>query len=492
MFGRMETHNITFNFISMKIKLFLFAAFAAVATLAGCSDSKGGEETPIIPVDPEFAITVTPSEYAASITVTPTSDKAKASTYMLQVIADDIYGESNGNAKTCAEVVFEVLQLQNPDATMEDIVYYVTNEGKNKGTRKIQMTGLIPDTQFYVIVVGLTETGEFTTEAQLAPFMTKALPTLVPVSCTFDVKIPAVTAASVTVQVAPSVSTTPWIVQVLTKSDYMEFFGGSPEVIKETLDTDYMMVISNGNGIPMEELIKQLTLKGSKEVEIPLDAETEYIVFVCGIDAYGRATTDVVVKETKTLEFVPSDAAITSSTLKLYDGTEAVKLYPNEFDAAYSGAYFTRLSATFSETATQWIVLGTSDNLTSYKDPQVIQIMKGMVSEKKLQVMEVADGNTSDVYGVPYEGKEAMTVYLYAYAMNAAGEPGSVNRTEIVANKANLSDVSELAPAPEAVKAAVRFSTVSMENAEMQSIDLTKTYLGFKAMPAKTEVVTRL
>lgn len=476
----------------MKIKLFLFAAFAAVATLAGCSDSKGGgdEPPPPPPQEEEFAVVVTPKEYEASVRITPKSDNAKKASYMAMAIAEDIYEGCEGDAASCVQTVMDILMTQNPGITIEDVVDYVTAEGRNQGTRTIQLIALAPGTQSYMVVCGLAEDGEFTTAAQLTPFETKELPELVPATCTFNMTIPTenITAGSVTVQVAPSASTTPWTVQVLTKVDYETYFGGSPDVIEETLNTGFMMAISGNMGISMEDLLKQVTLTGSKEVTMELDPETEYLVFVCGVDAYGRATTDVVVENFKTLAFKPSDAKITSSILKLYDGTEAVKQYPEGFEDVYNGSYFTRLAAEFSETAAQWVVLGTPDNLTSYTDIQIIQIMKGMIAQKQLSVMDLEGSKSSftDVYGVPYEGKETMTVYLYAYAMNAAGEPGDVDKKNIVANKANLSDVSELAPAPEATKAAARFSKVNMENVEMQRVDFTG--FSFKAMPADTKV----
>ena len=43
-----------------------------------------------------------------------------------------------------------------------------------------------------------------------------------------------------------------------------------------------------------------------------LTPETEYVAFVCGMDEYGRPTTDVSVKEFETVEYVASNATTES------------------------------------------------------------------------------------------------------------------------------------------------------------------------------------
>ena len=59
--------------------------------------------------------------------------------------------------------------------------------------------------------------------------------------------------------------------------------------------------------------------------------KTGYVVFVCGMDEYGRPTTDVSVKDFETLEYVASDATVESVDVRLYDGEEASSIDPTTY-----------------------------------------------------------------------------------------------------------------------------------------------------------------
>ena len=296
----------------MKIKLFLLAAAAAMTTLVGCSDKDSGNGPTPGPTLPEgYEITFgTASVSSQELTITPISPEAEESLYLCYVTTEELYKEY-GSVEAYAMADMAAWMSEYPDATMEQIVYTMTNNGQNKGTITTTVTGLSANSNYYALVVGIDLEGAFTTQGTAAAFTSASKPDVVEVDCDFTWE-----------------GDSSGLDLLGCKGNSYQYNGSLCRFLVDPGGVSYDGRIARGveeepgglYGKPCCQCRLRddhrsdavLQNKGEQELQIQgLEPQTSYVLFLCGMDAYARPTTDVEVLNASTIAYVASDAVLT-------------------------------------------------------------------------------------------------------------------------------------------------------------------------------------
>ena len=435
--------------IRMKIKMFMFAALAAFATLAGCSDDEnndgtGGGGTEDKPVPSEYEVEFkSTSYYSTTVTTKTITENAKFKYYMASfwesdLLKETIYGDTPNKI---AEGIINYYKLNYgaQGATMQDIFNMLTLDKQLYGVKpqSIPISNLTPDTEYSLVIAGINEEGKIVANGTVATFKTAALPDFEADDCTFDWSFTDTKSTYVTIKFVPSDREVPYFAYVLTRSDYASMFSSNPAELKEKM-TSLIAQLSKAFGGSIPEFMNEMRMKGEMDFKLTgLTPETEYVAFVCGMDEYGRPTTDVSVKDFETLEYVASDATVESVDVRLYDGEEASSIDPTTYKPDdYGGAYFLRYVPQFSEECAEvWNMLVTDVDFSGESDDVVLSYIMSMGFDANTSMM--------DIVKLP----EGLMVYAYIVAQNEAGEYGNIYRCKpFEVSKANLSPVEELFP----------------------------------------------
>ena len=435
--------------IRMKIKMFMFAALAAFATLAGCSDDEnndgtGGGGTEDKPVPSEYEVEFkSTSYYSTTVTIKTITENAKFKYYMASFWESDLLKEtiSGDTPNKIAEGIINYYKLNYgaQGATMQDIFNMLTLDKQLYGVKpqSIPISNLTPDTEYSLVIAGINEEGKIVANGTVATFKTAALPDFEADDCTFDWSFTDTKSTYVTIKFVPSDREVPYFAYVLTRSDYASMFSSNPAELKEKM-TSLIAQLSKAFGGSIPEFMNEMRMKGEMDFKLTgLTPETEYVTFVCGMDEYGRPTTDVSVKDFETLEYVASDATVESVDVRLYDGEEASSIDPTTYKPDdYGGAYFLRYVPQFSEECAEvWNMLVTDVDFSGESDDVVLSYIMSMGFDANTSMM--------DIVKLP----EGLMVYAYIVAQNEAGEYGNIYRCEpFEVSKANLSPVEELFP----------------------------------------------
>lgn len=431
----------------MKIKTFMFAALAAFATLfAGCSDDEnktngdnngtGGD-----PVESEYKVTFSDTSYYSSVaTFEAITENAKSQSFMA-VVFKTAFLEQQIPGITDNDIAKGVInyykaKYMSQGATVADIYNVLTQQGQLHGsvTLELDVPGLSAGTSYSVVVAGINENLEIVANGIVAEFTTKTLPGLEEENCTFEWTVEP-KSTSVTMSFTPSDKKVPYFFYALTAEEYSSECQNDPAILKELLPS----FIANLAKASVSEFMEKQRVTGDLE-EFPFTGllpKTGYVVFVCGMDEYGRPTTDVSVKDFETLEYVASDATVESVDVRLYDGEEASSIDPSIYKPeSYGGAYFLRYVPQFSEECAEvWNMLVIDVDFSGESDEVVLSYIMSIGFE--------SDSPMMDITGVP----DGIMVYAYIVAQNEAGEYGNIYRCEpFEVSKANLSPVEELFP----------------------------------------------
>lgn len=435
----------------MKIKTFMFAALAAFATLfAGCSDDEnktngdnngtGGD-----PVESEYKVTFSDTSYYSSVaTFEAITENAKSQSFMA-VVFETAFLEQQIPGITDNDIAKGVInyykaEYMSQGATVADIYNVLTQQGQLHGSvtpLELDVPGLSAGTSYSVVVAGINENLEIVANGIVAEFTTKTLPGLEEENCTFEWTVEP-KSTSVTMSFTPSDKKVPYFFYALTAEEYSSECQNDPAKLKELLPS-FIANLAKAYQMSVSEFMKKQRMTGDLEESTftGLLPKTGYVVFVCGMDEYGRPTTDVSVKDFETLEYVASDATVESVDVRLYDGEEASSIDPSIYKPeSYGGAYFLRYVPQFSEECAEvWNMLVIDVDFSGESDEVVLSYIMSMGFE--------SDSPMMDITGVP----DGIMVYAYIVAQNEAGEYGNIYRCEpFEVSKANLSPVEELFP----------------------------------------------
>ena len=452
----------------MKIKMFMFAALAAFATLAGCSDDDNGGGTVIPPEEKpsEYEVTFTTTSYYSTVaTIKSKTDNAKWRYYMAS-FWESAYLKEKIKGTTANEIAKGIIrdyQMNYPTASMADIINELTIGYQLNGLtpKSIPLSGLTPGTEYSLVVAGVDSEGNIVANGIVAKVTTETLPDFEAQNCTFDWSFSDTKQMSVTMKFVPSAKDVPYFSYIMSKADYASMFGSNPAKLKELMPS-YIAKLSTAAESSVTEFVKKMQMKDDTDFQITgLTPGTDYIVFVCGMDDFGRATTNVSVKEVRTNKYEASDAITKSVKVELFDGTLASEINPAMYPPdTFSGGYLLRFSPEFSENCSKnWYILVTTTNYSGLADNELL-----------IKIMSGGNLTNQNPVGVP-RVQQNITAYAYIFAQTEDGEPGNIFRCPgFVTSAANLSGMDILFPDLDSAKGATSVALSSVNEMKPETV----------------------
>ena len=204
--------------------------------------------------------------------------------------------------------------VSSSDLGPSDIKYFIDNEisqlmereglDRAEAVAEMQVTGrhtlspsdLSPETGYVCYAVGVNADGYYTTDAFAETFDTSA-DEVQTGDISFEIEIPEVTAASVTVSVLPSDNTLPYYYDLMTKEVYDSCDGDVASYLTTLIEN-----ASSEYGVDKEEFVKSIQVTGPDSDNISgLPSDTEMIVYAIGLADDGTCYGEPEVKSFRTL-----------------------------------------------------------------------------------------------------------------------------------------------------------------------------------------------
>lgn len=204
--------------------------------------------------------------------------------------------------------------VSSSDLGPSDIKYFIDNEisrlmereglDRAEAVAEMQVTGshtlspsdLSPETGYVCYAVGVNAKGYYTTDAFAETFETPAGEVQTG-DISFEIEIPEVTAASVTVSVLPSDNTLPYYYDLMTKEVYDSCDGDVASYLTTLIEN-----ASSEYGVDKEEFVKSIQVTGPDSDNISgLPSDTEMIVYAIGLADDGTCYGEPEVKSFRTL-----------------------------------------------------------------------------------------------------------------------------------------------------------------------------------------------
>lgn len=204
--------------------------------------------------------------------------------------------------------------VSSSDLGPSDIKYFIDNEisqlmereglDRAEAVAEMQVTGshtlspsdLSPETGYVCYAVGVNADGYYTTDAFAETFDTPAGEVQTG-DISFEIEIPEVTAASVSVSVLPSDNTLPYYYDLMTKEVYDSRGGDVASYLTSLIEN-----ASAEYGVDKEEFVKSIQVTGPDSDNISgLPSDTEMIVYAIGLADDGTCYGEPEVKSFRTL-----------------------------------------------------------------------------------------------------------------------------------------------------------------------------------------------
>ena len=223
--------------------------------------------------------------------------------------------------KEAFESVFQGSDEELRDNALAQVINNITMGGgtfetlARKGSSALSMSGLVPNTEYYAIAFGMEKKGDksafATTNLTKTAFSTPGF--TVTDNCTFAITTENVQSILMDVKVVPSSATTRYYATI--KAD-AEVFGKTPEQV-----ADEQIVFEDGFSIDWatskQVFTGERTLNSRSDLGVTnLKPETDYTVYVFGVDTKGYRTTDVATAKVKTATVETSSMTITFSQIE--------------------------------------------------------------------------------------------------------------------------------------------------------------------------------
>lgn len=236
-------------------------------------------------------------------TVTPKDNEL---TYVVSSISKKMYDEQMQNDEVLYDRLVDlfVSTAASYGMNLED---FLTQSGQlRQGVHSLEANNLVPETEYYLIVVGMTSSGEQLTELCKKLVTTKAMAML---DVTFDMEYD-IAGADVTISVTPSDNTVPYFFNALPKSDLDESGKTLKEISQEFLD-DLIYIYGLMYGIPAEEVVNAIVSYGPDSDKVVVVAETEYVGYAHSLNPKGLINSEVYSENFTSGAVQPSENVIT-------------------------------------------------------------------------------------------------------------------------------------------------------------------------------------
>ena len=368
------------------------------------------DNTGAIISDIEAIVETTPALEASENTFEIEVDQITATSAMLFITpsTDDEY------------VWMEFPQWVYKDMTMEEFEEFLLKNYKpffslhaTSGEMVHSFDGkLDPDTEYMIIVFGYD--GGVTTELTTCTFRT--LPPNDPTDVTFTFEYETMTSRSVSVTFKPSDSSVSYLAIVADEASLERKGGPNAEGVKELIDQQIKNAIEKGDCEDRAEFLEFYAHRGNQNVIFSLKPGMKHYACAVCMDAEGYYASEVAIDEFTAPSEDETNAAVTASVLKYFDG-DALK----HIDSEFAGWAVVRLKFELSEAA---------DNAIYTIYPTSILEEEGATDERIREML--LDNDLLGVYNFPVQSLEDVQLeWGYDYKLFAIAFDKNENAGEM-------------------------------------------------------------
>ncbi len=302
--------------------------------LSSCQETPAPE--PPTPPTPSDGLTITISssnitDVAADITFTPnpTGEYYYADYFSVTQYNELFTSDADILESFHTEIVDEAAFR---DITVEEFIMTVLP----KDVVTLSADGLLPNTEYYVLAVGIDTKGEFTTEIFKHKFTT--LETETPPQLTFTFAASNITTNSFDIEITPSNLEDSYYFGITT-AEVLDAVGGPDALVEASLRQINDLIELNGHD--PNDVFAAITNVGVQSDMIDkLTAGTDYYVYAFGLTDKGVATSEATISEVITTEQGVAQS-ITFTAQNITATTAEIVCTPTNNDSRYYVAHMT-------------------------------------------------------------------------------------------------------------------------------------------------------
>lgn len=250
--------------------------------------------------------------------------------YYIDIVSESDYNEKYGDDNTLAYSMVEEIRFLIEYYTGMGMDFSFADFIKTGHIERHQLTGLIPETGYYIYAFGLSEEGMVLSPVSKISQSTD--PVVITDGCTFDIAFSNIRPTDFDMAITPSSGSTRYYVQVA--------LGGILESNTPEELAGMFINIANQNGMDWSSSSQlytgQTTLNTYSDLNYaPFEAQTEYVVFVFGVNSSGERTTEVAYSTCTTGQTENSDMTIDIAVSDIGPATAHIICTPSNDDEFY-------------------------------------------------------------------------------------------------------------------------------------------------------------
>lgn len=295
---------------------------------SSCSDSPDPTPPSLLP-DGAFTITLSDITYS-SVKIAVTAEN-KTQTYYSHILAKKDFAKNWNSSASALLTDYIAFLCEEYEMSKKEVVAELISTGNTTW----DYNRLEPSTEYVVFAVGLDAEGVLTTNPVMKEFTAPTLPTVVPVECTFDIRVSNITATRALIDITPSNNQVPYFYDLVPVSLYPS--GDATEFLTDFVrEAAYSVMDQTGSSFKEAvALLAALDVSGLDLTPGTLRPSTEYYVVAFGIDVYGRPTTTPKTQKFATPAIVPSSNTFTIEVEDVTATNALVSIAPSNNDPYY-------------------------------------------------------------------------------------------------------------------------------------------------------------
>lgn len=307
-------------------------ATAMLSAIVGCDKLKDVEE------EGKAQIDVTVKDVTAKSVSFEVKTTEKDYTYVCAVVEKSVAENANDEA-AIYDAAINYLQKQAGSQSFEE---YLMSQIR-KGGSLVYVDKLKANTDYFILVAGISATGERAAGAVRVSFKTaegQDGPEGDDSNLSFKINVGAVTESSVTLSVYPSDKTSTYMLMIIDQ-EYFNGFADDEAYFQD--DLEYFKGEAADYEVTLKELLHEWLSTGDivDETWESLEPNTPYYAYCYGLTEDGKRTTDIYKAAFTTSSVEMSDAKIDIKT-EVDGATVTVSITPSTDDVLYFATYLAK------------------------------------------------------------------------------------------------------------------------------------------------------
>ncbi len=391
----------------------LFALISSLVLIVACSTDDVEQPNPSPSYDGEYfdlmVSQITTS--SAHFQVIPSNSFMTFNSLVIDCEYFDMF--SSDEEFIADDIAYYTRIAQSKQMTLEEYL----GEVLLRGEQRYPLSGLQPDTDYYLYAYGIKASGEVTTPLEKVRFTTASVPQ---VKADFDITFSNYSPSSVSVHIDVKPAKTSYYFDFLSADDYREWGGDESAVMAYLAD---LVKYYRSEGYSGEQLFEALATVGPNDDDfLGLKPNTTYYAFAVGVNEQFQPNTKPEVVEFATPDIVPSDMTFEVTITEVKAGSITGKVTPSNNNDKYFWDIQLRETCDYFEDDELMEVL------TTRIDPSALPyyVQKG---ESAIELDHLAPGTDYTICIFGYDGAPTTGLTRYNVSTQPAGNPEDLSLT---------------------------------------------------------------